>query len=237
MPLVRLENFQQFEAIDLRQDPGSIGGPRIVPSCAEIVLLFGLESGKQAHIILGGRYAGGFAGTSTQAGAIHTALSTGAQWTALAAFLATSTVFQGVTIRNIATADQPIIPSVTTTQAGSSASPALPSESAVVVTKRTAFTGQSGRGRAYIAGFATNALGAGNVVAAAAVTALQNWANGIGGALAAQGYTHVLLLPARKEYIGATGTLHPARNATSRDISSMTVRNNTWDSQRRRGLK
>lgn len=237
MPLLRLENFEQFAAINVLSDPGSIGGPKVVPQCAEISLLFTLESGKTGHIVLNGRYAGAYAGTVAQAGQIHTALSTGAQWTALAAFLATSTSFIGVTLRNIAAADQPILASITAPAAGSSASAALPSEMAAAITKRTAWTGPSGRGRAYVPGFATNALGGGNVIAAACVTALQNWANNIAGALTAAGYTHVLALPARKEYIGSTGTVHPARAASTRDVSSMSVRDNHWDSQRRRGLK
>lgn len=237
MPLVRLENFDQFAAINVLSDPGQVGGPKIVPQCAEVSLLFTLESGKTAHVVLNGRYAGAFAGTVAQAGGIHTALSTGAQWTALAAFLATSTSFVGVTLRNIASAENPIIASITTPAAGSSASAALPSEMAVCITKKTAWTGPAGRGRAFLAGFATNSLGGGNVVAAAAKTAIQNWANTIAAALAAQGYTHVLALPARKEYIGSTGTVHAARAATTRDVSSMLVRDDHWDSQRRRGLR
>ena len=236
-PIVRLENFQQFAAVDLRADPGAIGGPKIVPQCAEVVLLFNVESGKTAHVVLNGRYAGAYAGTVAQAGQIHTALSTGAAWLALDDYLSTSTSFIGVTLRNIAQADLPIVASVTAPTAGTSASAALPSEMAAVITKRTAFTGPSGRGRAYIPGFATNALGAGNVIAAAAVTALQNWANTINGALAAAGYTHVLALPARQAYIGSTGTAHPARAATTRDVTSTPVRDNHWDNQRRRGLR
>lgn len=237
MPIVRLENFQQFAAINVLSDPGALGGPYIVPSCARIVLNFAIEGGKTGHIVLVGRYAGPFAGSQAQINAIVTGLSTGAQWTALAAFLATATAVSSGSLQNVAVPGAPLIGSSVGGGAGSSASAALPSEVAVVVTKRSGFTGIQNRGRLYFPGWATNALGTGNVVAAAAVTALGNWANTIGTVLSAQGYTHVIGQPARGGYTGSTGTVHPARAATSVDVTSMTVRDNHWDSQRRRGLK
>lgn len=237
MPIVRLDQLQQFAAVNLLLDPGAIGGPTIVPSCAQITLQFTVEGGKVAHIVLYGRYSGPFAGTPTQANNILTALTTGASWTALAAFLATTTSFSFVTIRDVASANQPLIPSNIAGASGTSASPALPSEVAAVITHRTALAGKSGRGRSYMPGFATNSLGVGNVIAAGAVTALSNWGATIGGAINAQGYVFVLGLKARQAYTGSTGTDHPARVATSVPITSSTVRDNHWDSQRRRGLK
>ena len=238
MPIVRLDTAQQFLAINVLSDPGAIGGPYIVPQCARISLFFNQESGKAGKIILVGRYAGGFAGTPAQAQSILTALNTGAQWTALAAFLPTSTALNNVGIQNVAIAGQPVITATTGGGgAGTSASPSLPNEVAAVITKRTALVGKANRGRMYFPGWATNALGAGNVIAAAAVTALQNWANTVNAALSAQGYTHVIGQPARNAYTGSTGTPHPARAATSVDVTALQVRDNHWDSQRRRGLK
>lgn len=237
MRLVNLANLQQFTAVNLLSDPGSTGGPYVVPSCARISILFGEESAKTAHVILVGRYSGAFHGSVAEANAIMTALTTGGAWTALAAFLPTSTFVQGVTIQDVNTASQPIISSTNTGVPGTSASPALPNEVAAVITKRTALIGPQNRGRMYIPGFATNALGTGNVIAAAAVTALQNWANTVGGALSGSGYAHVIGQPARVAYTGSTGTFHPARAATSTVVTSLVVRDNHWDSQRRRGLK
>lgn len=237
MPVIRLENFQQFSAINVLSDPGAVGGKVHAPNCAQISLLGGVEGGKTWHIVLGGRYAGGFAGSVAQASSIHTALSTGGSWTALAAFLSTTFSFGAVRIRDVNTIDQPIIESTSTGVAGTSASPALPSEVAAVGTKRTGLTGPANRGRIYFSGWATNSLGAGNVIAAAAVTAYQNWLNLIATALSAQGYTHVIIQPDRAAYTGSTGTQHAARTATSVAVSSVAVRDNHWDSQRRRGLK
>lgn len=237
MPILRLDNLQPFQAVNLLLDPGHIGGPVVIPSCAQITFYWTLEDGKIAHNVLYGRYAGTFAGTQTQANGIMTALTTGGPWTTMATFLATSTLQVGVSIRNVAIANQPLISSNLAGVPGTSPSPALPNEVACCVTLRTGNAGQAGRGRLYVPGFATNALGTGNVIAAGAVTAVGNWAATITGALNSQGYVFVLGLPARAQYTGATGTVHPARAATSVTIASTQVRDNHWDSQRRRGLK
>jgi len=234
--ILRLDQLQQFAAVDLLSDGGALGGPVVIPSCAQIKLIWGLESGKFGHNVLYGRYSGPFAGTVTQANNILTALTTGAAWSALATFLGSTSGLNFVTIRDVGVANQPEISSTTTGQGGTSASPALPNETAVCVTLRTAGAGRSGRGRFYVPGYATNALGAGNVIAAAAVTATQNWASTVGGALNTQGYVFSLGLKARQAYTGSTGTAHPARAATSLPITSAVVRDNHWDSQRRRGL-
>lgn len=235
--VIALDQLQQFTAVNLLSDPGSLGGPYVVPSCARINLRWNIESGKIAHIVLVGRYVGAFHGSVAEANAIMTALTTGGTWTALAAFLATNTALAGVEIQDVNTPFQGKIFSSNAAVLGTSVSPALPNEVAAVITKRTALVGVQNRGRAYVPGFATNALGTGNVIAAAAVTALTNWGNVFGTALSGSGYTHVIGQPARAAYTGSTGTEHAARAATSTPVTSMVVLDNHWDSQRRRGLK
>lgn len=235
--LIRLDQIDQFAAINLTLDPGAVGGPKIIDQAAEIVLGWGLEDGKIAHNVLIGRYAGAFSGTQAQANSMLTALSTGAQWTAMAAFMSNTTTLGAVSIRNIDLRDQPVIPSNSAGAPGTSASAALPNEVAICVTLRTAFTGPQNRGRMFVPGFATNALGAGNVIAAGAVTAVANWASIIAGVLSAQGYTWCVGHVARAAYTGSTGTQHPARLDGTVPITTTAVRDNHWDTQRRRGLK
>lgn|SRR5262245_16619864 len=235
--VVNLANFEQFTAINVLMDPGVIPGPVVISQCAQITMNFILTNGKTGNVVLHGRYAGGFAGTSAQCQAILSALNTGAAWTAMAAFMPTTVFLGGVTIRDLNQANQPLIASSGGAQAGTSASTALPDEVAAVVTKRTSRTGRAFRGRAYVPGWASNAVATGAVIAPAVVTALGNWANTWAGALSAQGYTHVLGLPARAAYTGSTGAAHPARAATTQDVTSVVVRDNHWDTQRRRGLR
>ena len=208
-----------------------------MPSCAQVVLNWVQDDGKSAHNVMYGRYTGAFAGTVAQANAITSALASGAQWSAMAAFMATTTGLTTVSLRDVNTPNNPVITATSGGSLGTSASPAMPNEVAIVGTLRTAKTGPQNRGRLYIPGFATNALGAGNVISAAVVTAVQNWLNTISAALSAQGYTWVIGQPHRIAYTGITGTQHPERLATSTPITSAIVRDNHWDTNRRRGLK
>lgn len=235
--IVALDNLQQFAAVNLLLDPGHIPGPVVVPSCAQITINWQTASGRPAHNVLYGRYSGSFAGSVAQANSIMTALSTGGAWTALAAFLATTGGISGVSIRDVNTPNAPLIQSTGAAVPGTSASPEMPNEVAAVITLRTSFTGPGFRGRVYVPGWATNALATGNVIAAAAVTALNSWGGTLSGALAAGTYTWVLGQPARAQYTGSTGRVHPARAAQSTTIAQTIVRDNHWDSQRRRGLK
>jgi|SRR5215471_5006871 len=236
--VIRLDSLEQFQAINVLSDPGAIAGPKIAPNCMQVVIGWGLDDGKTAHNVLGARYSGSFPGSTSMANAIMTALTTGAAWTALAGFLAaTPTGIYNVNLRDINSPNQPLVPSSNSGVLGTSASPALPNENAAVITLRTGQTGPANRGRIYIPGWATNALGTGNIIAAGAVTALQNWANTIPTALSAQGLQFVIVQPARNAYTGSTGRQHPARAATSINVSSQPVRDNHWDTQRRRGIK
>jgi len=239
MPIVRLDTLQQFAAINLRLDQGAVGGPVIVPSCAQIVLYWALTNGQVAHNVLYGRYAGVFAGTPAQATAMLTAMTTGATWAALAAFLAPTTALAGLHIRDVNTEDQAIILNGTPVSGpGTSVGTALPDEVAAVITMTTAKTGPSNRGRTYIPGWASNASGAGGVIAAGAVSALAAWATtNLLGALSSNSYVPVIGQKARAAYTGTTGTAHPARPAGSIAIVSAVVKDNHWDSQRRRGLR
>lgn len=238
MRVIRLDQLDQFAAVQLLSDPGAIGGPVVVPQAAQISIVWALDDGKEAHNVLYGRYSGGFAGTVAQANSILTTLTTGATWTAMAAFMPTTGGIVRVTIRDVNTANQAIIPSSAAGALGASVSPGLPAEVALCVTLRTGLAGKANRGRMFVPNFATNALATGNVVAPAVVTAVQNWANGqIPAAFLAQGYTLVIGQKARAAYTGTTGTPHPARPANTVQVSSLTVRDNHWDSQRRRGLR
>jgi hypothetical protein len=241
MRIGRLSDLQQFAAINLTLDLGAIAGPRHAPGCADITLFFNLTDGKVAHIVLTGRYAGAFHGTTAECNAISAALHAGTPWTTLTPFLATGTVFSGVTIHDINPTDGSGATAVpgAVTQPGTSTGIALPSEVAAVITKRTGFSGPQNRGRMYFPGWATTALGASDVIAPAAVTALGNWATtNVGSALSGSGYTHVLAQMARAAYTSPiTGRDFPARDAGSIAITALQVRDNHWDSQRRRGLR
>jgi hypothetical protein len=235
--IVNLANFEQFTAINVLADAGNIGGPKVIPSVAEIVLDWSLAGVKLAHNVMHGRYTGSFSGTVAQANAIFTALSTGTPATTLLTHMPSSVFMTAVTIRDLGVPNAPLVVSTGTAATGSATGNALPYEVALVVTKHTALTGRANRGRIYVPGWGTAAVANDNTAIPAVVTDLQAWANTIQGAFNASGYTMVIAQPARAAYIGSTGTSHPARPAGSVTVGSLFVRDNHFDSQRRRGLK
>jgi hypothetical protein len=143
-----------------------------------------------------------------------------------------------VILRDLNAPDMPEVPSNTPGVAGTSSGVALPDEVAAVLTLRTAKVGRRFRGRMYLPNWASNALGAGNVIAGPAVTAYQAWADGpLHSGMNSNGLQWALGLHARVAYTGTSGNQIAARNAETELITVQTVRDNHWDTQRRRGLK
>jgi hypothetical protein len=237
--IVDVASLQQFTAVQLLFDPGHISGPVVLPNAARVTLNWTLGDGKIAHNVMYASYTGTPVLALSTANAILAAITTGANWTALAAFMATTASLSGVTVLDVRDATHAPITSTGSAAPGTSASPALPDEVAAVVTLKTANRGPSGRGRIYIPGFATNALAAGNVIAAAAVTALTTWANTtLNGAIVGNIGAMQLGLPARNGYTSdRTGRVFPPRAASTVTLTQLLCRDNHWDSQRRRGLR
>lgn len=237
MRIIRLTDLEQFAAIKLDSDPGAVGGKVKIPQAAQVTVKISLANGNTGNLVLYGRYVGGFTTTPAQVQTAYNTLIGHAATTALLAHIAPACNIYGLTVRDVNSIDQPIL-SGSGNKPGTSTGSALPSETSLVVSERTAKAGKSGRGRFYFPGWATTALGTGDLVASAAVTALTNWAQqAIPAMMANLVYTHVLGLKDRAAYISPiTGTSHPARPATTLDITSYQV-DNHWDSQRRRGFK
>ena len=237
--IINLANLQQFTAINaLGTDLGAIPGPVVIPQCAQIVLNWSLADGKTAHNVLYGRYSGAFSGSQAQANSILTALTTGAPAVAAIGLFSSTTILSGVSIRNVSLPDQPMVLSSGAAVPGTAATPTLPSEVAVVITERTAKVGRANRGRIFLPPLGNGNSTTADVIAAGALTILQNWANTFISALAAGSYTLVIGQRARAAYTSqVTGRAFPARAATSEAVTSLSMRDNHWDSQRRRGLK
>lgn len=237
MPIILLDNIQQLAAINLLVDPGHIAGPVVIPNAVKVMPVWSLTNGKTARNVLYVTVAPGFVPTATIAETIRAAMSSGALWTAVAAFIAPTTTLTRVELQDVRTANNPAVASTGTAVPGTAATGAMPDEVALCVTLRTARTGQANRGRMYIPGFAAGAMAAGGVVAPSLVSAARSWVANFGGIFSAQTMTWVIGQPARAAYTGKTGTQHPARSARTEPVINVEVRDNHWDSQRRRGLK
>ena len=236
--IVNLNNLTQFQATSL-SDGGYLPGPRIIPNAVQVVINWNLTDGKTGHNVLYCTYSGTPALSVALAETIRAGLVNGAAWTALAAFMTTTASLASVTILDVRSSASVAFQSTGAASPGAAANPAIPDETALVITARTASRGPANRGRIYVPGWAGNAVGAGGIVAAATVAALQTWAttnvfNMLNSAVGAMVIAH----PARQAYTSpATGRHFDARVAGTVPITALTVRNNTWDSQRRRGLK
>jgi hypothetical protein len=236
--MINLANYQPLTVINLLSDPGAIAGPIVIPNGIKVILNWALNDGKIGHNVIGGAVSGSFSVSAATADALLTGFTTGGPWTAWAAFLAPTCSLTGVTLVDIRVAEQTPISSTGASHPGTSASPEQPDEMAVCVTLRTALAGQGNRGRIYLPGTANNAVAAGNVISAGAITAATNFASNLGTVMTANGLTIALMQPHRAAYTSpVTGRLFPERLATMRPLTQILVRDNHWDSQRRRGLK
>jgi hypothetical protein len=220
-------------------DLGAIPGPIQIPDAWQVRLRWSLTNGKTASNVLYGQHSAATAPTPANADALFTAIKTGAGWTTLAAFLAPGTQLLGVSLLDVRVPNNVQVDSSGLAAPGTSASTALPDEVCLVYTIRTAKSGPGGRGRIFIPGWATNALGTNGVVAGAAVTALTSW---VAGTLSTAINTNVgqacLGLQARAAYTSpVTGRVFPARAATTIPWSAAGGVNNRWDTQRKRGLR
>jgi hypothetical protein len=216
-------------------DPGHIGGAIVIPNCMAVKLQWNLTGGKFGFNIMHASVGGGFVPTIAIADAILTALTTGAQWTALAPYLYTGTTLRKVHILDLRTANNVAVLSAGAGAAGTGTGLPLATQTSLVVTERTAKAGPGFRGRMYIPGWSSSAQDTTSLALAAAATALGNWATTIIAALSAQAMTLAIGQTARAEYTGAaSGTFHPARPAGTVPVTQLIVRNSAWDTQRKR---
>lgn len=218
-------------------DPGHIAGPVVIPNAIQMRFRWNLMDGKVAHNVMYGQVGGGFVPTAVIAENLRTAIAGAGTWTALAAYLAPTTSLAGVDLLDVRSSGNAIVSSTGAALPGTSASGAMPDEVCACLTLRTAKTGQSNRGRLFIPGFASNAMGAGGIILAATVTALSNFGAALPGLFLGQSITLSIGNPARNAYVSAkTGRSFGPRAAGLVPVTSVLCRDNHWDTQRRRGL-
>jgi hypothetical protein len=215
-------------------DPGRIAGPVVIPNCVQVRLFWTLPNGKTVYNVLHGTVAGGFSATAAVAEAIFTAIKAAGGWTAFKANVNSGVSLAGVDLRDLRTANQPIVASSTAASAGTGAGTALPPGDALTVTLRTANAGRSFRGRVYLPGFDSTAMAAGGVAAAGTVTNAAGFVTAVQTALTASSIALAIAQPARNAYTSPKGTFHAARAAAAAVVTSIVCRNNIFDHQRRR---
>src|ERR1051325_10526629 len=166
----------------------------------------------------------------TQAAADEAAASVAAAFTAsgIDDILADEVVLDELVVTDLRTEGAPQYVGVVSSP-GTNAADRLPDQLAIVVTLRTALRTKSGRGRIYMGGFCESSSdSAGNIVGATATAVADFW-NAIKSAWSGDSYSGDLGVISRKDpAFGYTGTIRP--------VTSLEVRDNKWDSQRRRSV-
>jgi hypothetical protein len=216
-----------------KHDAGRIPGAYIIPNCVEIGVVWGLPNARGGHSFFHGGNAGS---TVVNVGLANTLMASlvSAFNANLASFIATDASLSYLWVRDMSLTTNPSINTTLSGAAGTSASNAMPAQNAIVVSEKSTQRGRGANGRAYIPGWADNANAGGGVIAPALVTAFGTfctaWFSGIGAA----GLTPALAKPARNAYTGYSGAEHAERAASWVQVQEYYLRNNVFDTQRRR---
>lgn len=215
-------------------DLGYHRGGIVIPNCVQVRLIWTLPGGRTAYNVLHGTVAGGFTATSAVAETVFTAVKAAAGWTSWKANVNSGISLAGLDLRDLRTANQPIVASTSAAAAGTGAGVALPPGDALCVSLRTANAGRSFRGRVYLPGLDSTALAAGGVAAAGTVTNSAAFVTAVQTSLASSSITLAIAQPQREAYTSPNGTFHAARSPGAAIVTSIVTRNNVIDHQRRR---
>lgn len=216
------------------KDGGKIPGPADVPSVIEIVCSGQLPNQKRWHFAFHGAYTAVPPNLQSTADALFSAISS-AWSTHLATLMHTQTTFANVSIRDMTTHVNPIYVSVGTAVNGTSPSPAMPPENAIVLTENVNVRGRGAKGRVYISGWTTDADASAGLISAATQDAVNQFGTAVQNAINAQSLVPCIAQVARQQYQGLTGSVHPSRGATHASVTSYVCQDLQWDTQRRRG--
>jgi hypothetical protein len=217
-----------------KKDAGRISGPASCANVCEIMGTWTLPNGRVIH--------GAFHGwasplpsmsvglANTLFGAFSSAWSTN-----LATYMHTGTSFNGVAIRDMTSPTNPIFLSTSAAVAGTSSSTvAMPESMAIVLTENLNVRGRGAKGRVYLGGWSQSADVTTGGISSTVQAALNAFGTAVLNGINSNGMIACLAQVPRQQYIGYSGTNHPARPAGHPVVSSYTCRDLVWDTQRRR---
>lgn len=161
------------------------------------------------------------------------ALKANSSTVALMALLGTNISLLNVTLKDLNTANQPEFVANGAALPGTGVGDTLPLSMAAVVTIRTALSGKSFRGRAYISGWTEAQNDSSGRALAAANTAAVNFVQAIQTVMNTVGFNLAVL---SRNSAGRTipEKIIPAKPGFSTAFTSLQARNTKWESQRRR---
>jgi len=185
--------------------------------------------------VLGGQVGGDFVNSQAHADALSTAVSAVYTSSGLRALHASTTVFNGVGIRDVRIRNLAEYVSYDGTEAGTGSGDPMPAQTAAVMTLRTAFAGKSYRGRVYIGGAneAQN-TSSGRIDGTYRTTAIA-FLEAVRDAMADEGITLAVLSAPRYANLTPPLDVQTWPGAITPVLAGgISSRDNAWNSQRRR---
>jgi hypothetical protein len=214
--------------------PGYIAGPLVIPLTFQLRLIWQLANGKVATNVLHAIVADGTDPSVAMANTILGNLVADAATDTYLAFLTTTTALQFIDIRDIRTPAQAAFQSTGPAAPGTGVLHALPEEVALVCTLRTALAGRAHRGRVYLSGFDASGLTAEGHATPGLTAAAQAFVEQLALYMAGEGLALGVGHRGHAEYVNAVGNTVAAEAAGTDLVTQVVVRDNVFDSQRRR---
>lgn len=148
----------------------------------------------------------------------------------LVGHLSVSTAFTGISLRDLRSVDQPFVDSTSGSVTGAAAGDPLPAQIAAVVTLRTALAGRANRGRQYLPPLDEASNDSSGRIATAAKTSLDSFATGWISAMSQASTVPAIVHQPVFDRTDCTVIRAPGVE----NITSVSVRDTRFDSQRRR---
>lgn len=214
--------------------PGYKAGPLVIPFTFQVRLIWALANGRQSTNVLHCIVADGLSASTTLATLVFDQIKADALTDTYLENINTAAALQRIDIRDIRTKSQSIFEAGGAAAPGTGGGNALPDEVALVVTLRTALAGPAHRGRVYLSGFDDSTLTAEGHATPGLTGAAQDWVGRVGGILSANGMALGVGHRGHDAYTNAKGNTVDAELPGTDLVTSVIVRDNVFDSQRRR---
>lgn len=213
--------------------PGYIPGPLVIPNTVQVRLMWNLADGSFASNVLHAQKAGVLV-DQTMADDLYTNITGAAGFAAYMDLLSSDVSLLRVGIKDLDTANQVEWESSAAASPGTGVGNALPEEVALVVTLRTNLAGRAHRGRVYLGGFIVTTCTAQGKATGALTAAAATFIQNVSDAMDALGLQFGVAHRGHAEYVNARGVTVPAELPGTDPVQAVIVRDNQFDSQRRR---
>jgi len=215
--------------------PGYIPGKLVIPATFQVRLLWQLPNSRAATNVLHAIVPDGLVNSQGLADALFGTIAGDGTTAGYFAFLSSQTALQAVDIRDLRTESQGLFQSTPGAVPGGGVANALPEEVALVCTLRSDLAGRAHRGRIYLTGFDASSIDAQGHAVAGLTLAAELWVNSaLLGSFNFVGMTMAIAHRGHNAYVNKLGNTVPAEATGSDRVTQTIVRDNIFDSQRRR---